>query len=213
MGMSKSRMEQVYGNFENKYQSHSLIGRYLVGNFIKKFVEFLQKTRSSPTERICEIGCGEGELLKIIYTNFPSSTIHAVDISDGIIEVAKQNCQGIPIKFSVQDAKNLNGFSDGFFDLVICCEVLEHLSDPFQGLKELSRISNKFILISVPVEPVWRLLNMMRGKYLRTYGNTPGHLNHWKPAKFKKFLNTSSSFKLMNRIYPFPWQMVLLKKG
>jgi 2-polyprenyl-3-methyl-5-hydroxy-6-metoxy-1,4-benzoquinol methylase len=62
---------------------------------------------------------------------------------------------------------------------VICCEVLEHLDDPAAGLAELARVSARHVLLSTPWEPVWRLLNVARGRYLRDLGNTPGHVQHF----------------------------------
>jgi len=87
---------------------------------------------------------------------------------------------------------------------VVCCEVLEHLENPQQGLKEIKRISQNSI-VSVPIEPWWRILNLIRLKYLKDLGNTPGHINHWSVAKFNKFLK--QKLKVKNTKIPFPWQI------
>jgi len=63
-------------------------------------------------------------------------------------------------------------------DLVIACEVLEHLDAPDQALSELQRVCRGQALVSVPNEPLWRMLNVARGKYWRSPGNTPGHLQN-----------------------------------
>jgi len=62
------------------------------------------------------------------------------------------------------------------YDLTIACEVLEHLEDPGQALTEIDRVTKQSVLISVPQEPMWRILNMARGKYWSDLGNTPGHV-------------------------------------
>lgn len=41
-------------------------------------------------------------------------------------------------------------FRAGTFDVVICCETLEHLPDPIQGLRELARVSRGQVCVSVP---------------------------------------------------------------
>ena len=41
-----------------------------------------------------------------------------------------------------------------------------------------------------PFEPVWRLGNMARGRYLKDLGNTPGHVNHWSRWSFRRFVAT-----------------------
>ena len=36
----------------------------------------------------------------------------------------------------------------------------------------------------VPREPVWRVLNVARGRYVRWLGNPPGHIQHFSRAAF-----------------------------
>jgi 2-polyprenyl-3-methyl-5-hydroxy-6-metoxy-1,4-benzoquinol methylase len=135
-----------------------------------------------------------------------------MDLSADEVEKAKKMMKDIRVDFTVQDATRMVNYQDNEFDLVVCTEVLEHLPDPVAGLHELTRISRKFILVSVPQEPVWRFLNLCRGKYIRDFGNTPGHLNHWSPKSFTAFLEEQSVYSIQSRVFPFPWQMVLLQK-
>ncbi len=158
------------------------------------------------------MGCAEGELIKITHSVFPDAAMFATDISADEIEKARSNCKTLQVDYSVQNAEQLMEYPDSAFDLVICCEVLEHLSNPGQGLSELCRISSKYILVSVPHEPIWRMLNMVRGKYFSACGNTPGHIQHWNKKKFIQFINSQPGLKIVSRIYPFPWQMLLLER-
>jgi len=203
----------VHGNYEDKYNSKNIISKFLVANFIRTFEKSLHFPFQEEISTICEIGCGEGELLKIVHSIFPTASLHATDISSEEIEKAKHICKSFHVNYTIQDAENLQEYSDSLFDLVICCEVLEHLPDPLAGLKELLRISKKYVLVSVPNEPIWRLMNMARGKYIRSLGNTPGHLNHWSVIQFPWFLMTIPHYSIIKRKYPLPWQMVLLKEN
>ena len=47
------------------------------------------------------------------------------------------------------------------------------------SLAEIRRVTTSHALLSVPREPIWRMLNFLRGKYWSSGGNTPGHLQHW----------------------------------
>ena len=94
--------------------------------------------------------------------------------------------------------------------MTVCCEVLEHLKNPNKGLSEIKRISKKDVIVSVPIEPVWRVLNILRGKYLKSFGNTPGHLNHWSVFSFQKLIR-ESGFCIKRKIISFPWQMYLIE--
>ncbi len=75
-------------------------------------------------------------------------------------------------------------FADDEFELVAATEVLEHVDGPEQALAEMARVASAWLLVSVPHEPLWRALNMARGAYLRDFGNTPGHVNHWTARAF-----------------------------
>lgn len=211
MNKNSTPTTRLFGNYEDKYHSRNFISKVLVSNFIKKIEKNLRLIPSGTVIRICEIGCGEGEILKLASSVFPGAEISAIDISQEVIEIAKRNCEGIAINFSVQNAEELTIFPDAYFDLVICCEVLEHLSNPQKGVKEIFRISSNYVLVSVPNEPIWRILNLMRGKYIHSFGNTPGHLNHWNKNAFKNLL-AIPDFTICKKNYPLPWQALLLNR-
>jgi 2-polyprenyl-3-methyl-5-hydroxy-6-metoxy-1,4-benzoquinol methylase len=93
--------------------------------------------------------------------------------------------------------------------MVVCCEVLEHLDDPERALRALALLNTEYYVFSVPREPIWRVLNFMRGKYLGQLGNTPGHLQHWSATSFQKLI--SRYFDIDERRFPLPWTMLLCR--
>ena len=62
--------------------------------------------------------------------------------------------------------------------------------------------------MSVPREPVWRMLNMARGAYVRDLGNTPGHINHFSKRSFARVVARHGEIVEMRS--PFPWTMALV---
>jgi ubiquinone/menaquinone biosynthesis C-methylase UbiE len=96
---------------------------------------------------------------------------------------------------------------DDQFDLVLALEVLEHIDDPGAALAEIARVARRAAIISVPNEPLWRVLNMARGAYLCRFGNTPGHLQHWGASSFRRLVETELEIEDMRR--PLPWLMAL----
>ena len=92
-------------------------------------------------------------------------------------------------------------------DLVVCCEVLEHVERPADALAALRGIGARDYIVSVPCEPLWRVLNMARGKYLGALGNTPGHLNHWSRGGFIRFLERGG-LQAERCLQPLPWTIV-----
>ena len=83
---------------------------------------------------------------------------------------------------------------------------MEHLENPEKALSELARITKKYVIISTPNEPIWRILNCVRGKYIKDFGNTPGHINHWSSKSLKKMI--SKYFKIIEVKKPLPWTIV-----
>lgn len=197
----------ISGNYENKYQEKFIISRLIVNFFLNDLKELFPKGK---IRKIAEVGAGEGYITKIIGKNYKNSQIISSDSSLKIIEIAKKNNQFQNVKFEIQDVEDTS-YKSNYFDLVVCIEVLEHVNNPQKALDEIYRISKKYLLISVPREPMWRFFNILRGKYLFSLGNTPGHLNHWSLRSFKKLL-TNSGYKIIKIKTPLPWMIFLVEK-
>jgi hypothetical protein len=73
----------------------------------------------------------------------------------------------------------------------------------------MARVAQRWLLVSVPREPLWRGLNMARGAYLKDLGNTPGHLNHWSKRGFVALLERHG--EVVETRSPFPWTMLLVR--
>jgi hypothetical protein len=92
---------------------------------------------------------------------------------------------------------------------MICCEVLEHLEEPRLALEKIRQLGPEFAIFSVPREPLWRITNMARFKYLSDLGNTPGHLQHWSKKGFITMID--ACFEVVEIRSPYPWTMLLCK--
>lgn len=158
---------------------------------------------------ILEAGCGEGDVTYFIAGLYKDAKIKGFDISETVVNKAKAKC--LNVKFVKDNIYKINE-EDAKYELVIACEVLEHLEKPEKAIKELRRISSKYVLISVPREPLWRIMNMMRGKYISDLGNTPGHIQHWGKIGMRKFLEKCKGIKIIDIKCPIPWIMFLLEK-
>ena len=79
-------------------------------------------------------------------------------------------------------------FKKNKYDLVMCNSVLEHLEDPNKAINRLKKISSKYVIVSVPYEPLFSLANLVRFKYIKTCGNYPSHMHRWNKTSFRKLL-------------------------
>ena len=114
------------------------------------------------------------------------------------------------LEFRAEEATSLT-FADDEFDLAAAIEVLEHVPEPEATVAEMARVARRHLLVSVPREPLWRGLNMARGAYWRSLGNTPGHLNHWSKVGFVSLLSRYGTVEEVRT--PLPWTMALVAVG
>lgn len=195
----------VVGNTYDKYGTRNPVARLLVQGFLSSFDRLVGRTGAGT---VLEVGCGEGDLsLRVAGTG---RSVVGTDISSRMVANARDKARGLglPIQFREADLFQIDP-RDASYDLVISCEVLEHLEEPEAALSHLVRLSRGYILLSVPREPVWRVLNLLRGKYWGDLGNTPGHLQHWSRRSFLEMVRRHMSIESEDS--PFPWTMVLCR--
>ncbi len=212
MKLSGGRSEQgvVFGNTCDKYGSRNPIVRWMMRGFTRGLEGFVD--RAAPAS-IHEVGCGEGYWgLRWAGRGVP---YRGTDFSVGAVELARANARGAsvdPEAFSVRSVYDLSGDADRA-DLVVCCEVLEHLEDPRAALARLEEVADRHLIISVPREPLWRVLNVARGAYLPEWGNTPGHVQHWSRRAFVRFVSdTAAAFEVVEVCAPLPWTLLLCRR-
>ncbi len=197
------------GNTFDKYGSTNPVVRRLMAGFERNVDElFAQAAPSS----VLDVGCGEGILTTQWAQRLPPSPagrIVGIDLEDPKLaaEWAARDTHA-NLQFRPMTVENLQ-FADDEFELVAATEVLEHVQYPQRAVAEMARVASRWLLVSVPHEPLWRMLNMARGAYLRDWGNTPGHLNHWTRAGFVKLLGAHG--EVVETRAPFPWTMLLVR--
>lgn len=194
----------IGGNVFDKYHSSNPVARLLVRNFMETMTRMLEPL---PVKHILDIGCGEGYVLDTLSQRLKPDKAEGIDVVPDVVCQARRTYPHVP--FSVASAYHLP-YAAKSIDLVVMSEVLEHLDDPKRALKEVGRVTSRFCLFSVPHEPVWRMLNMMRLQYLGEMGNTPGHLQHYSTKTFLAALCEQFHVRQFNK--PFPWLMALCER-
>lgn len=187
-------------NFE-KHTSKNPLKKF----FFKRFEDdLISLVAPLNPKKILDAGCGEGFTLSRFYELKIGEELEGVDFSSDAIEIGKGLYPYLNIKLG--DIYNLPYKNDSF-ELVTCMEVLEHLENPVQALKEVERVSSKYVLLTVPNEPLFTIFNYTR------WGKDIGHINKWSSSAFKKLITHNSSLRILAERHPFPWTMLLVEKN
>lgn len=195
----------VVGTAGGKYELKNPIAQYLLRKFDDTIADF--SAYVSPSS-ILEVGCGEGHVTKLLLEH-TSAKILATDLSESVLSETESRIGSDRVSYMVSDVELLEPLATSP-QMVVCCEVLEHLNNPERGLKALVAQRAEWYLLSVPREPIWRILNTARGAYVKDFGNSPGHIQHWSKRGFIHFLN-KGGLKCEKVRTPLPWTMVLCK--
>ena len=169
--------------------------------FIERFNEkLLQVVKDLDVKTILDVGCGEGFTLQKLKDAGIGKTLEGIDYDKIAIDIGKKLHPKILIKRG--DIYKLP-YKDNEFDLIICTEVFEHLEYTEKAMTELQRVTKKYCLLSVPHEPIFMIVDYLRGKTPQSIG----HINHWSRNGFKQFVGKEFSVKAI--FNPFPWTMIL----
>ena len=198
------------GNVYDKYRTRHPVERRLVEGFVNQLAGLVARTGAT---EVHEVGCGEGELLLRLAARGvwpPNASLRGSDVSTEVIEEARRRAGafGVGIRFKAASIHDLDPVEDSA-ELVLCCEVLEHLDDPAAAVEVVAGLARPWLVVSVPKEPLWRVLNLARLKYVNELGNTPGHRQHWSRRSFLDFLGDRVEVVAVR--HPLPWTMVLCR--
>jgi ubiquinone/menaquinone biosynthesis C-methylase UbiE len=207
-GRSRGRAEgsrtvrPAVGNLYDKYNTRNPLARLLMRRFLRSVTEL---ARFAAPQRVLEVGCGEGRLSQHLCERLNAQAFDACDLS-----LERLDPRHDPrIRFRTASVYDLP-YPSAAFDLVVCCEVLEHLERPNHALSELGRVTGRWVLVSTPNEPLFRGLNLVRGAYLADFGNTPGHVQHFRRASLVRLVSTE--FRVIRTRTPLPWVVVLAER-
>ena len=128
--------------------------------------------------------------------NINKFDVIGVDISKGMLGIALMEGR---IKKALNEDITKTSLKNGFADIVILGDVLEHISNYNEAIKEAKRVLKRkgIIFCSVPYDtnfslwkPLFNLYCLIRGYVLgsehhKVFG---GHINHFSPKKIKEEL-------------------------
>lgn len=186
-----------------KYRTENRLQRALIRRFVRAlhalFIE------ANPVSSVLEIGVGEGFLSGYLSEKFPDKRFTGVDLSTHDLGKLREKFPRVAAHEG--SAYELGFLEPGAHELIVCCEVLEHLDEPERALDEMARLAPRRLLLSVPHEPFFKLSNLLRGKNVARLGNDEEHVNHWGTSSFRALLETR--FDVLHLQTSYPWVIAL----
>lgn len=158
--------------------------------------------RLSAGARVLEVGCGAGQFIRTIKQIRPKLECHGADISERALEEARTYGDGVVYAKNSEDTLP---YADNFFDAIALFDVLEHVGNPDQLLREMRRVLKPggMLYCFIPCEGDmlsllrWltrlRILEPLSEKYA-------GHINHWSRKKWLTLME-STGLRVQNRRY------------
>lgn len=144
-----------YFNFLSHFYDLGLY--YYFGPLYKKTINLIESESKNSLKngiKFLDIACGTGLTLKRLAKKYPKSIFYGVDVSPGMLKVAKgRNKSRNNINLLLEDAESLP-FKDGFFDFIVLSETLHHLEDPNRFFEEMLRVLKKggYFLLMEPIK-------------------------------------------------------------
>ncbi len=133
--------------------------------------------------RVLDAGCGEGYVYRGLRERGVQAAWEGYDLSAGAVAFAA--ARHPEAQWAVADLRRIP-VPERQADLVLCSQVLEHIPSPELVRDELRRVTARWLLISVPLEPLFR--NICALTVAAGVGQDPGHVNFWTPSRFRAFL-------------------------
>ena len=137
----------------------------------RQIYTMLARHRLEP-QSVCEIGCGAGEILGVLYGLLPANvTFHGYDISPHAVELAAPRRRP-GLEFHHADLLD----SSEHFDLVLTIDVIEHVEDVFGFLRRL-RPRGTYHIFHIPLD--MSVSAVLRGTPLNWARENLGHVHYF----------------------------------
>ena len=165
---------------------------------------FLSAISCMKEGRVLEIGAGGGRFINAVSDAMPCLDLVGIDISKTSIMLASKNSNG-RIRFLVSDGLSLP-FKDGSFDAVVIMDVIEHVEETGNLLKEVNRVlkRDRIFHAFVPCERnpwtlTWlfwkvRIGNNLTRKYF-------GHVRYFATGGLEELMFKEGRFKITEKTF------------
>ena len=124
----------------------------------RKKLDWIKKY-SSPNSSMLDVGANFGHFMHESKSTF---NVEGIEISSTAVKWAKEK---LDIDIKVGSIYDLHGCSENPYDIVTCWDVVEHLTDPAAGIREMWEALNDGGLLFISTPDAGSLVSKLLGKY------------------------------------------------
>ena len=180
------KVGQVEKMFDNIAPTYDLLNHRLSWNIDKYWrntaIKALEKYVTGNGTAILDVATGTGDLALLMAKKMPNADITGIDISEGMLEVARQKArqQDMRMTFAKEDCNALS-YPDNHFDAVTAAFGIRNFQNLEQGLSEMYRVlkpAGMFCVLELttPVSfPMKQLFHIYSNLILPFYGKLISH--------------------------------------
>jgi 2-polyprenyl-3-methyl-5-hydroxy-6-metoxy-1,4-benzoquinol methylase len=184
------------------------LGRFSMYWFARRYYARLVR-RFAPrrqTGRLLEMGSGLGHLLGLLGEDFSCT---GIDIALFAARATKQNGKGAAAM--VASADRLELFADRSFDVVVALHLVEHLAEPQEALRHVSRmlVDDGLFLFATP-NPTYSLRPLKHTEIAPdAISKDPTHINVHPPAAWRSWAE-ETGFRVLRQFGDGLWDVPYL---
>lgn len=205
--MSSDKKELTKKHFANHAKTYDK----KLGSFASSLYEpILSMARGVRARKVLDIGCGTGNILKLIWEEEPDAVYYGIDLSPAMLSQAEDKLKdGIrkrQVLLSEGDAENLP-FKKKTMDLIICNASFHHYPNPGRALLEMHRVLERggHLIIGDPCPS--RFMAPLKNKFKKH--RSEYHI--YTKSEFKRILKMAG-FKVLKFEKPTRGRCVILAK-
>ena len=201
--MTKGPTRPLITLYSEYYSQDETLSEWRRLGAIDKTQNIVELCNDLPHDKIVEVGCGDGAVLKRLAETGFGARWTGLEISPSGVQRAREK-QIANATFECFDGE-IVPFENQVFDLAILTHVLEHVEYPRQLIYEAARIA-KYIFIEVPLEDNARLpLNFVFDQL--------GHINFYNPRTIRQLIQSCGPELLSTKLTQSSRCLYLHRKG
>lgn len=161
----------------NSAKKYLLDGEYLTFTQVSELLKKQKRLESRQIKcleyvegkKVIDIGCYLGSFCRELKVKKPDTKVYGIDYFEDHVELAKLLNKGADIHFEVMSVYNLK-YPDSYFDCVTFQEVIEHLSNPNDALREINRVLTREGILVISTNNVYGLgylISSVEREYMR----------------------------------------------